>query len=140
MPEKYFVTVKAACWKGDALLLQNEHKEGSDAVWDLPGGRMDAGDSILSALEREVSEELGVEIEIKSENPVKIWNVDVKDGPAVALLYEANLLSDDFDFRTSKQQEVFEVKWMTRNEFDGASVEFSHKQFILKYFDQYLTV
>jgi 8-oxo-dGTP diphosphatase len=44
---------------GHVLLLLNERGE-----WDLPGGRPDPGEDHRSALQREVSEEAGVEVVI----------------------------------------------------------------------------
>jgi 8-oxo-dGTP pyrophosphatase MutT (NUDIX family) len=44
---------------GRVLLLLNERDE-----WDLPGGRPDAGEELPAALQREVLEEAGLEVEI----------------------------------------------------------------------------
>ena len=41
---------------GQALLLKTDESRG--AYWDLPGGRIDCGESIAGALQRELDEEL----------------------------------------------------------------------------------
>lgn len=49
--------------KGEVLLLQvnpaHLHNERSN-YWDLPGGRVQQGDSVLKTLERELAEETGI--------------------------------------------------------------------------------
>jgi len=53
------VSVKGVLLFGDkALLLRNERGE-----WELPGGRMDAGETQPQALIREFREELSIDIE-----------------------------------------------------------------------------
>lgn len=57
--DKFFVSNKAVlvnpCGKILMLTLQ-------DGRWDLPGGRMDAGEDMLESLAREVREETGIEV------------------------------------------------------------------------------
>lgn len=45
---------------GENVLL---HKPNADDFWNMPGGRVKFGEDSLSALKREISEELGYEIE-----------------------------------------------------------------------------
>jgi 8-oxo-dGTP diphosphatase len=44
------------------LLRSAEKYPGVGAKWDIPGGRIDAGTSLLGKLKREVTEETGLEI------------------------------------------------------------------------------
>lgn len=65
MPEDVFhVGVKAVITDavGRALLLRADHTRlspGASAFWDLPGGRVQQGESELEALTRELAEEIG---------------------------------------------------------------------------------
>jgi predicted NUDIX family NTP pyrophosphohydrolase len=45
--------------KGEVLLLRNRRKENED-YWDLPGGRVNKGEDIPTALAREIEEETGL--------------------------------------------------------------------------------
>ena len=57
-------------WQGRVLLCRQE-KPGKE-YWLLPGGGVDAGESLIEALRRELREELGVEADVQFEGPVAI--------------------------------------------------------------------
>lgn len=48
---------------GDILLGQRPEGKPYAGYWEFPGGKVESGESILSALKREFLEELGIEIE-----------------------------------------------------------------------------
>ena len=58
-------------WEGRILLCRHE-KEGRGDYWLLPGGGVNAGESLVDALHRELAEEVGVGDEIPFEGPVAI--------------------------------------------------------------------
>jgi 8-oxo-dGTP diphosphatase len=47
---------------GDVLLGQRPEGKPYSGYWEFPGGKVDAGESILEALKREFVEELGIEV------------------------------------------------------------------------------
>jgi 8-oxo-dGTP diphosphatase len=60
-------------WRGRILLARHEKPEG--AVWLLPGGGVQAGESLVRALQRELWEETGLfpdGVEVPLEGPVAI--------------------------------------------------------------------
>jgi ADP-ribose pyrophosphatase YjhB (NUDIX family) len=57
-------------WR-DAVLLCRHEKPGKE-YWLLPGGGVDAGESLVQALRRELREELGIEDQMPFEGPVAI--------------------------------------------------------------------
>ena len=137
-PEKHYVTVKAAIWKGGKLLLQKEERKNGKIVYDLPGGRIDIGESLHEGLRREVLEEIGVEIEAISDLPVKIWSKESGGDGVVAMIFEIKLKSEDFNYNfVSDTSEVIEAQYMSKQDYLDKP-DFIHKQAILEYFDQYL--
>ena len=57
-------------WRGQILLCRQE-KPGKE-YWLLPGGGVDVGESLTDALNRELSEELGIDDDVPVEGPVCI--------------------------------------------------------------------
>lgn len=57
-------------WKGRILLIRHE-KLGREA-WLLPGGGVQAGESLIDALRRELAEEVGLADDLSFEGPVAI--------------------------------------------------------------------
>lgn len=61
------VVVGALVREGRVLLVhRSPHRHAYPSVWDLPGGHIEAGESEVCALAREMHEELGVEVETGS--------------------------------------------------------------------------
>jgi 8-oxo-dGTP diphosphatase len=57
-------------WGGRILLCR--HEKNGRAYWLLPGGGVNSGESLVRALHRELSEEVGLNDEIPVEGPVAI--------------------------------------------------------------------
>lgn len=57
---------------GTILLLERRKKPGDIASWDLPGGLCEANESETETLEREIREELGIEVVISE--PAGTWS------------------------------------------------------------------
>ncbi|WP_051525183.1 NUDIX domain-containing protein [Exiguobacterium artemiae] len=49
--------------QGDQLLLVKNQADGERAVWSLPGGVIEAGETLADALKREMAEETGLSVE-----------------------------------------------------------------------------
>ncbi|WP_224277539.1 NUDIX domain-containing protein [Nocardioides lacusdianchii] len=81
MPE---VVVGALVRKGQVLLVHRRpDKHANPDVWDLPGGLVEAGESELEALARELHEELGVRVDTSSASHLCRLSVGSAGEPAV---------------------------------------------------------
>ena len=58
-------------WEGRILLCRHE-KAGRGEYWLLPGGGVNAGESLVDALRRELAEEVGIGDDLTFEGPVAI--------------------------------------------------------------------
>ncbi|NMO02067.1 NUDIX domain-containing protein [Gordonia sp. TBRC 11910] len=58
------VVAAAIVREGRLLLAQRSYPEEVAGLWELPGGKVEDGESIASALQREIAEELTVRIEV----------------------------------------------------------------------------
>ncbi len=90
------------------LIRRSEHVPAPGKVC-FPGGGIEIGEDIESALIREMREELGVAI-----NPVKqCWKWDSPDKPLTIFGWIAELLTDDLQ---PEPTEVAEILWLTADE------------------------
>ena len=63
-PSRPIVAVGAVVWKGGKVLLIRRGKEPRRGRWSIPGGAQETGETLAAALQREVREETGIEVEV----------------------------------------------------------------------------
>ena len=86
-------TVKALVLDGHGRILLLRETTG---LWDLPGGRLEHGETLAEGLRRECLEEMGVDCEPLEERPSLVWCAADKDGVwRVMLAFRARLASLD---------------------------------------------
>ncbi|MFH2096965.1 MAG: NUDIX domain-containing protein [bacterium] len=68
MPQEQFISIRAIITYGNKILLVRESKDYTDGTnpgkWDVPAGRVSLGEKPYDALQREVKEEVGLDIEV----------------------------------------------------------------------------
>ena len=113
--EKHFfgtVNQKALIRKNGQVLLQRfpDLDKNLKGKWDMPGGRLNAGESPEEGLKREVREEIGAEIEVYS---VAATGVYTNFGGVTNffIIYYAGLKNEKSAFVMQKEQ-VAEIKWV----------------------------
>jgi mutator protein MutT len=68
------------------LLLIKRHNEDIEkpGAWEIPGGRLDPGESPFEGLKRETKEETGIDIDIL--NPLRVDYFTRKDGQTIVMI------------------------------------------------------
>ena len=101
--------------KGQVLLVQYPEGDSSAGLWDLPGGRLNEGESSLEGLKREVLEEVGAEItvnEIIATHP-RVINETFR---LFIVVYRATL-SDPLVTLIPEEGEIAKLEWHDKERF-----------------------
>jgi 8-oxo-dGTP pyrophosphatase MutT (NUDIX family) len=108
LPTWYFALVVVR--RGHRFLLTQERKYGS--TWSIPGGRVEAGESLAAAAVREVFEETGVPVQLDG-----ILRVEHTPGDHVRMrvLFTGSPL-DDTPPKTMADDESLGAAWLTLDE------------------------
>lgn len=95
--------------RGRVLLLRHVPSKGWGDVWLTPGGKLEDGETVLQGFEREVREEVGVEIA----DPVltQILQQNLTDGSRVRHGYFAQFVAGAVDEDLHPGADVLELRW-----------------------------
>ncbi|WP_405527745.1 (deoxy)nucleoside triphosphate pyrophosphohydrolase [Streptomyces canus] len=115
------VVVAAALYDGDRLLAARRSAPPVLAGrWELPGGKVEEGESSEAALVRELREELGVEVKVGARVPGE-WPLK---SPYVLQTWTAHLvptspapkpLQDHDELRWLAPDEIWDVDWLDQD-------------------------
>jgi len=107
MSEKPEIAVGAVIIDADRLLMVRRGKAPAEGLWTIPGGRVEKGEYLSDALEREVMEETGLNVTAGA--LLGIFEV-IGDPHYVILDYVADIATSDQN--PVAGDDVAEVEWV----------------------------
>ncbi len=105
IPSYFFALVVVR--KGDEFLLVHESKHGQG--WYLPAGRVEAGETFVSAAERETLEEAGIPVRV--DGIVRVEHAAEADYSRVRVIFTAVPVGDK-PLKSVPDDESLEAKWV----------------------------
>lgn len=101
--DRWPVSVKGVIlWGNEVVLLQNERGE-----WELPGGRLEHGESPEHCVVREIEEELG--IDVQAERLLDVWVYEVLPGQRVLIVTYGCTAPGPVELRMSSEHSAMGV-------------------------------
>lgn len=131
MPKKIQqVSIKGLlCRDGKVLVLMSPKR----GYWELPGGRMDFGETAEQAFEREMKEELGFK-KVKLGKFINIWSFASKRNGADYhfIILDFVISASETDIKLSAEHS--EYKWAGAREINKIKMRAGHGESIKKFF------
>jgi phosphatase NudJ len=109
IPTSYFAL--AVVRLGHRFLLCQERKYGS--TWSIPGGRVEAGETLVEACVREVLEETGVPVRL--DGILRVEHTPAPGSARVRVIFAATP-RDDTAPKTEPDEESLQARWLTLDE------------------------
>lgn len=105
------------------LMVQSKWRE----IFDLPGGRVEATESIAAGVTREFYEETGYSIELESHVPCYVGedNFCSLKGEylhSLILIYRARLLSEEQNLEIISQHETVKIEWISHDQITPETI------------------
>ncbi len=122
----------------DRLLLCRHEKAGRGEYWLLPGGGVNAGESLVDALHRELAEEVGIVDEIPVEGPIALVDSIAPQRTFIAkhvvhIVFAGDLSGRSLEAVTSSDAAVRGHRLFLRDELDGIVVHPPIQRFLRRW-------
>jgi len=117
------------------ILLIQRNQPPAMGFWSIPGGKLEAGESLVEACRREVKEETGLDTEVK--NIVAVIERRVEGFHYVIIDYLA-LLVDGENTQPIPQSDVSEAKWVSLEHLNDYALVEGLAEIILRTYKVYI--
>ena len=121
-PSHPVVAVGAIVFRDNRVLLVRRGQPPSQDLWAIPGGRVEIGETLQEAAEREILEETG--ISIRALEPVYTFDYIERDGSAFPRFHYViiDLTADYISGKIRAGDDAAEARWVAADELAGMKV------------------
>lgn len=112
-----WVAIKAAILEEGKILLGKRLDEDDNGLYEIPGGKLEVGESFTEALKREVREETGIEIEpvnLKESEGEPIYMAQTKSRKRVTIVVLAKVADKEHMLKST--DELGEIGFYSKEE------------------------
>ncbi len=127
-PDSPQIAVGAIVIKDKEVLLVKRNQPPGEGLWAIPGGRVELGETLQEAAEREVGEETGVTV--RARNPVYTFDlIERDDSGRIRYHYIiVDLMADYVGGMPNPSDDAREARWVASEELDDLSASQATKE------------
>lgn len=126
------VATKAIITRGGEVLMTRRKVDLE--IFDLPGGRIDVGENLETALKREAAEELGVDIKIDGLIHSEQFLHTEDQSSILFIILKATLVNPETSFN-ALSDELAEIRWVKKDMLQTIKMYGSCTRALKKYWD-----
>ena len=121
-PDAPLIAVGAVVVRDSRVLLVRRGQPPSEGLWAIPGGRVELGETLQEAAEREIEEETG--LTIRARYPIYTFDVILRDEAGSVQFHYVivDLLADYVSGTLHPGDDARDARWVTPDELEGLSV------------------
>ena len=134
-PDQPRVAVGAIVFKNNKVLLVRRGKPPAEDLWAIPGGRVEIGETLREAAEREIMEETGVAI--RALEPVYTFDVIDRDADGRARFHYVivDLTADYISGKPRAGDDASAARWVSSEELATMKVSSATRQLLKAQFN-----
>ena len=134
-PEQPVVAVGAIVFRNSRVLLVRRAQPPSQDLWAIPGGRVEIGETLQEAAEREILEETGITIEARE--PVYTFDYIERDGSELPRFHYViiDLIADYVRGEIRAGDDAADARWVCAEELAGLKVSSKTVHLLKTHFD-----
>jgi ADP-ribose pyrophosphatase len=131
-PDSPQIAVGAIVIRDNKVLLVKRKRPPGKGLWAIPGGRVELGETLQEAAEREVKEETGVTV--RAGNPVYTFDlIEQDDAGRIRYHYViVDLMADYVGGKPSPSDDACEARWVTSKELQDLPVSQTTQEVLRK--------
>ena len=134
-PNQPVVAVGAIVFRNNRVLLVRRGQPPSQDLWAIPGGRVEIGETLQEAAEREILEETGITIQARE--PVYTFDYIERDGSELPRFHYViiDLIADYVVGEPRPGDDAVEARWVSSQELASLRVSLKTLRLLKERFD-----